>query len=210
MHLARRRYVRKGNAAAELRLLTGSDSERSKLTWPLFSQLRQFYVVGRALPSESNENPELYRMRIFARDAVLARSRFWYQMKRQHKVRKIQGEIISTTEIFEKKTGNIKNYGIFLRYLTRADTVNMYKEYRDVSLCGAVSQMYMEMSGRHSAALDSIQIIRTSILDKSNVRRPQISQFTSEQIRFPKTNNLKRAPSKALGSRVRAVRPTLY
>ena len=156
MHLARRRYVRKGNAAAELRLLTGSDSERSKLTWPLFSQLRQFYVVGRALPSESNENPELYRMRIFARDAVLARSRFWYQMKRQHKVRKIQGEIISTTEIFEKKTGSIKNYGIFLRYLTRADTVNMYKEYRDVSLCGAVSQMYMEMSGRHSAALDSI------------------------------------------------------
>merc|ERR1712156_589458 len=109
----------------------------------------------------------------------------------------------STSEIFEKKTGAIRNYGIVLRYLTRADTVNMYKEYRDVSLCGAVSQMYMEMSGRHSAAL-------ASILDKSSIRRPQISQFTSEQIRFPKTNNLKRAPSKALGSRVRAVRPTLY
>merc|ERR1712156_1415068 len=116
----------------------------------------------------------------------------------------------STSEIFEKKTGAIRNYGIVLRYLTRADTVNMYKEYRDVSLCGAVSQMYMEMSGRHSAALDSIQIIRTSVLDKSNVRRAQISQYTSEQIRFPKTNNLKRAPNAALKSRVRAVRPTLY
>merc|ERR1712045_337945 len=173
-------------------------------------KLRQFYVVGRALATEAKPDPGLYRMRVFARDAVLARSKFWYQMKRQHKVRRIQGEIISTTEIFEKRTGAVRNYGIYLRYLTRADTVNMYKEYRDVSLCGAVSQMYMEMSGRHSAALDSIQIIRTSILDKSNVRRPQISQFTSEQIRFPKTNNLKRAPSKALGSRVRAVRPTLY
>merc|ERR1712032_694219 len=173
-------------------------------------KLRQFYIVGRALATEGSPDPTLYRMRVFARDAVLARSKFWYFMKRQHKVRKIQGEIISTSEIYEKKTGAIRNYGIILRYLTRTGTVNMYKEYRDVSLCGAVSQMYMEMSGRHSAALDSIQIIRTSILDKSNVRRPQISQFTSEQIRFPKTNNLKRAPSKALGSRVRAIRPTLY
>ena len=210
MHLARRRYVWKGSEAASLHFAAAA-SERDGLTPGFFSaQLRQFYVVGRALPSDSNENPELFRMRVFARDAVLARSKFWYQMKRQHKVRKIQGEIISTTEIFEKKTGAIRNYGIFLRYLTRADTVNMYKEYRDVSLCGAVSQMYMEMSGRHSAALDSIQIIRTSVLDKSNVRRAQISQFTNEKIRFPKTNNLKRAPSKALSSRVRAVRPTLY
>ena len=130
--------------------------------------------MGRALATESNPNPELYRMRIFSRDAVHARSKFWYQMKRQHKTRRIQGEVISTSEIFEKKVGAIRNYGIFLRYLTRADTVNMYKEYRDVSLCGAVSQMYMEMSARHSAALDSIQIIRTSVVENTAVRRPQI------------------------------------
>jgi len=95
--------------------------------------------VGRALPSKENPTPQLYRMRVFERDAVLARSKFWYHMKRQHKIRKIQGEIISTSEIFEKKTGCIRNYGIFLRYLTRNDNVNMYKEYRDTTLCGAVS-----------------------------------------------------------------------
>ena len=149
-------------------------------------------------------------MRVFHRDAVLARSKFWYHMKRQHKVRKIQGETISTSEIFEKKTGCIKNYGIVLRYLTRADTVNMYKEYRDVSLCGAVSQMYMELSGRHSAAQDSIQIIRTSVLGNNELRRPQTIQFTDENIKFPKTNTLKRAPTKAYGNRVRAIKPTLY
>merc|ERR1719469_791011 len=173
-------------------------------------KVRQFYVVGRALATETNSDPELYRMRIFARDTVLARSKFWYHMKRQHKVRKIQGEIISTTEVFEKKAGAIRNYGIFLRYLTRADTVNMYKEYRDVTLCGAVSQMYMEMSGRHSAALDSVQIIRTSVVENQNVRRPQIRQFTSEKINFPKTNNIKRSPFKAANATVRASRPTLY
>ena len=38
-------------------------------------------------------------MRLFARDQVLARSKFWYHMKRQHKIRKIQGEIIQTSEV---------------------------------------------------------------------------------------------------------------
>merc|ERR1711964_249319 len=111
-------------------------------------RVRQFYVVGRKLPSESNPAPTLYRMRIFARDEVLARSKFWYHLKRQHKIRRIQGEIINTSEITEKKNTSMKNYGIFFRYDTRTVTVNMYKEYRDVTLCGAVSQLYMDMSGR--------------------------------------------------------------
>ena len=164
--------------------------------------------MGRALPSDDNPSPQLYRMRVFERDAVLARSKFWYHMKRQHKIRKIQGEIISTSEIFEKKTGAIRNYGIFLRYLTRNDNVNMYKEYRDTTLCGAVSQMYMEMSGRHSARGDTIQIIRTSVVPDNKLRRVNISQFVGD-IRFPKTDQRLRAPTKALSSRVRAVRPTM-
>ena len=61
--------------------------------------MRQFYIVGRGLPTPDDENPQLYRMRVFARDAVLARSKFWYHMKRQHKVRKIQGEIVNTSEV---------------------------------------------------------------------------------------------------------------
>ena len=51
--------------------------------------MRQFYIVGRGLPSEAEPNPQVYRMRLFARDQVLARSKFWYHMKRQHKIRKI-------------------------------------------------------------------------------------------------------------------------
>jgi len=165
--------------------------------------------VGRALPSTETPNPTLYRMRVFERDAVLARSKFWYHMKRQHKVRKIQGEIISTSEIFEKKTGVIRNYGIFLRYLTRTGTVNMYKEYRDSTLNGAVSQMYLEMAGRHSARQESIQIIRTSILEDSQAKRDQTTQYTPLDLRFPKTDQRVRAPTKALSARARAVRPTM-
>ena len=64
-----------------------------------FVQVRQFQIVGRALPTEKCPEPPLYRMRVFARDPVLARSKYWYHMKRQHKVRKVQGEIVSTSEV---------------------------------------------------------------------------------------------------------------
>jgi large subunit ribosomal protein L18Ae len=80
-------------------------------------------------------------MRVFAKNPVLAKSKFWYHMKRQHKVRKVQGEIVSVQEIYEKHAGVVKNYGIVLRYLSRTETINMYKEFRDTTLAGAVSQM---------------------------------------------------------------------
>ncbi len=38
-------------------------------------------------------------MRVFAKNPVLAKSKFWYHMKRQHKVRKVQGEIVSVQEV---------------------------------------------------------------------------------------------------------------
>jgi len=98
-------------------------------------------VIGRGLPSEKTPNPTLYRMRVFAKNPVLAKSKFWYHMKRQHKVRKVQGEIVSVQEIYEKHASVIKNYGIVLRYLSRTETINMYKEFRDTTLSGAVSQM---------------------------------------------------------------------
>lgn len=85
----------------------------------------------------------------------------------------------------------------------------MYKEYRDTTLCGAVSQLYMEMAGRHSAAKESIQIIRTSVVAEADVRRRQMSQFMGADAKFPKTANVKRPPTRALGSIFKASRPTL-
>jgi len=37
----------------------------------------QYQVVGRHLPTEHNENPELYRMKLWASDTVAAKSKFW-------------------------------------------------------------------------------------------------------------------------------------
>merc|ERR1712054_266180 len=126
--------------------------------------VKQYWVVGRELPSDSNPEPTCYRIRVFAKNIVLARSHFWYEMKRQNKVRKCQGEIVSVSQIFEKKTQSVKNYGLLIRYQTRTDNINMYKEYRATTLCQAVSLLYSEMAGRHSARGETIHIIKSTVL----------------------------------------------
>merc|ERR1719265_1633812 len=159
--------------------------------------VKQYWVVGRQTPSDKDTDPTCYRIRVFAKNAVLARSRFWYEMKRQNKVRKCQGEIVSVSEIFERNTTSVKNYGIVLKYRTRTDIVNMYKEYRSNTLCGAVGQMYSEMAGRHSARGDSIHIIKTCVQLDKDVMREQTKQCTRRALRFPKFARNKRAPTQA-------------
>merc|ERR1712166_1289689 len=172
-------------------------------------RVNQYYVVGRRLPTEECAAPTLYRIRVFGRDEVLARSKFWYHMKRQHKIRRIQGEIVSTSQIIEKRAGVMRNYGIFLRYDARTTTVNMYK-FRDVTLCGAVSQLYMEMSGRHSVRGETLQIIKTSIVADADAVREKTIQFAKNNVRFPKTRTVKRAPTNAIKTTFKADRPTLF
>jgi large subunit ribosomal protein L18Ae len=50
-------------------------------------------VVGRKLPSEQDRTPKLFRMRIFAPNDVVAKSRFWYFLAKLRKVKKTAGEI---------------------------------------------------------------------------------------------------------------------
>jgi large subunit ribosomal protein L18Ae len=38
----------------------------------------------------------------------------------------------------------------------------MYREYRDVTVAGAVTQAYRDMGARHRAQADRIQIIKVS------------------------------------------------
>ena len=80
---------------------------------------REFRVIGRKLPTEDEPETPLYRMRIFAPDTVVAKSRFWYFLRQLRKFKKTTGEIVSVEEITEKKPLKIKNFGIWLRYDSR-------------------------------------------------------------------------------------------
>jgi large subunit ribosomal protein L18Ae len=85
----------------------------------------------------------------------------------------------------------------------------MYKEIRDTTLNGAVSQLYTEMSGRHRAPHESIQIIKTSIVPRHEVVREKSKVFNRSAVKFPRTKPLKRAPTKSLRSTFKAKRPLL-
>jgi len=85
----------------------------------------------------------------------------------------------------------------------------MYKEYRNNTLCGAVSQMYTEMAGRHSARGETIHIIKTSIVSNADVVRETTRQFVKTSLRYPKITQTKRAPTTAHAATFTASRPTL-
>ena len=83
-------------------------------------QLKQYKLVGRKVPTKTEPHPKLYKMTIFAPDHVVAKSRFWYFMRKLKKVKKANGELVDLKEVQEKSPAKrVKNYGIWLRYQSR-------------------------------------------------------------------------------------------
>ena len=62
-------------------------------------RLHEYQVVGRRLPTDKEPVPKLYRMRLFAPNDVVAKSRYWYFLKQVNKVKKTSGEIVSVNEV---------------------------------------------------------------------------------------------------------------
>lgn len=142
-------------------------------------------MVGRRIPTEKDPNPTCYRMRIFAPDEVSAKSRFWYFLKRLRKVKKTVGEICYCSVVRDRTPTKIKNVGVWLRYDSRSGTHNMYREYRDMTVAGAITLCYRDMGARHRARPSSIQIMKVEIIPASKCRRPHVTQFHNSKIKFP-------------------------
>merc|ERR1712119_138760 len=145
----------------------------------------EYRVIGRKLPTESEPVTPLYRMRIFATDQIVAKSRFWYFLRQLRKFKKTTGEIVSVEEIREKNPLKIKNFGVWLRYDSRSGTHNMYREYRDVKVANAVTSCYRDMGARHRARPGSIQIMKVAEVHSAKCKRKHIKQFHDSKIKFP-------------------------
>ncbi|KAL0363560.1 UNVERIFIED_CONTAM: 60S ribosomal protein L18a-2 [Sesamum calycinum] len=170
----------------------------------------QYQVVGRALPTETDEHPKIYRMKLWATNEVRAKSKFWYFLRKLKKVKKSNGQILAINEIFEKNPTTIKNYGIWLRYQSRTGYHNMYKEYRDTTLNGAVEQMYTEMASRHRVRHHCIQIIKTATIPAKLCKRESTKQFHDSKIKFPLVFRKVRPPTRKLKTTYKATRPNLF
>mmetsp|Transcript_130298 Transcript_130298/g.316538 ORF Transcript_130298/g.316538 Transcript_130298/m.316538 type:complete len:190 (+) Transcript_130298:87-656(+) len=175
----------------------------------LVARIHQYQIVGRAAPTPKNPTPKIFRMRLFAKNAVLAKSRFWYFMKKLNKAKKSGGELLAVNELKDRGPTKVKNYGIWLRYQSRTNTHNMYKEYRDVNINGAVGRMYSEMAGRHRAQPGSIQIINTAQLPASKCRREHVKEMHNSKLKFPIITKLPMAIKK-LRSTFNAKRPMTF
>jgi hypothetical protein len=68
----------------------------------------EYQVIGRKLPSEKEPQPKLYRMRIFAPNDVVAKSRFWYFLRKLRKVKKATGEVVAVNVV------SIKSYAVLM------------------------------------------------------------------------------------------------
>lgn len=76
---------------------TSQQQSDTNLQFP--GRLQEYQVIGRHLPTEANPTPKLYRMRIFAPNEVVAKSRFWYFLMKLKKVKKANGEIVSLNKV---------------------------------------------------------------------------------------------------------------
>ena len=61
--------------------------------------IQQYEVVGRHKPTEKMPNPKVYRMKLFAPNTVIARSRFWYYLSLLKKVKRANGEIVGVNQV---------------------------------------------------------------------------------------------------------------
>lgn len=154
----------------------------------------EYQVIGRRLPTESVPEPKLYRMKIFAPNDVVAKSRYWYFLQKLHKVKKASGEIVSLNVITETRPTKVKNFGVWIRYDSRSGTHNMYKEYRDVTRVGAIETMYQDLAARHRARFRSIHILKiVEIESEDDVKRQYVKQFLTKDLKFPLPHRIQKS-----------------
>ena len=172
--------------------------------------IHQYEVTGRMKPNEKNESPPVFRMKIFAKSPVLAKSRFWYFVSYLKRVKRSNGEILSVSEIFEKKPTAVKNYGFYVRYNARAGTHNMYKEFRDITVNAAVEKLYSDLASQHRARFSSIQIIKYAIVDNKDCKRTATMQYHDANLKFKLFHRDIRASTKSQKKVFKATRPNTF
>jgi len=172
--------------------------------------LREYQVVGRRRPTETDKTPTIFRMRLFANNDVVAKSRFWYFLRQTHKLKRANGEILSVNEIFDKSPDRIKNFGISLKYYSRSGQHNIQKEYRDLTRTGAVHKMLMDMGGRHRTTYRRIQILEVKEIAAKDCLRASTKQFHDEGIKFPLPHRILRAPERRYRTTFKAKRSATH
>ena len=82
-------------------------------------RISEYMVIGRRLPTEKEEVPVLYRMRLFAPNETFAKSRFWYFVRQLRKMKKATGEIVTVNKVCVERSEFVTNVRLRRRPLRR-------------------------------------------------------------------------------------------
>ena len=165
--------------------------------------MKEYYITARCTDKAHNPN-EIFRSRIFAPNYVVAKSKFWMMLKKQHKVKKINAELLQCERITEKHPNVVKNYQIFLRYVSAGGIHNITKQYRDVTRCGAVRQMYNDLASQYRTRQDKIQLISITTVGDKQVKNPVLHQFVGHHVKFPLVHRKPTLPSRRYNVQIKA------
>ncbi|RZB57077.1 Protein SCAR2 [Glycine soja] len=59
----------------------------------------QYQVVGRALPTQPDQHPKIYQMKLWSTNEVFAKSKFWYFLRKLKKVKKRNNQVLAINEV---------------------------------------------------------------------------------------------------------------
>ena len=147
--------------------------------------MKEFYLAARAFDARHTDKTQVFRSRVFAPNYVVAKSRFFMMLKKQHKVKRANTQLIACSTIVEKNPAVVKNFQVFLRYQSANGVHNITKQYRDVTRVGAVRQMYADLASQYKATKDKIQLISITTVPDSKVHNPVLKQFLGAHVKFP-------------------------
>ena len=170
--------------------------------------LREFEITGRRIPSPAEQDPEIYQMRIFAPNYVVAKSRFWYHMRQLKSLKSTAGQLLGCKEVPTKAPGKVKNYEVSLKvYNRRVGFINVRKEFRDTSRAAAVSQAYIDCASRNRGKFFDISVIDTKCVRGDAIRNKNMQQFVQPGVKFPLKHI---TPKIAKGTKFARNRPTTW
>ena len=147
--------------------------------------LKEFKVYGCKKVTPEEPQPQIFVSTVFAKNAVIARSKFSRLLNKQFKIKPSRREIIKTEIVPQDDDFKLKNYGIHFVFRTKAGLQNGYKEVRHINRVLAVSDMFRDFCCRHKIRSSEVYIYKLNIIKDEDVRRTRVLPFVSKDVQFP-------------------------
>merc|ERR1712224_224151 len=128
----------------------------------------------------------IYKMRIWERGRVQARSRFWTFLKSTRSIKTTLGRIIYYNKLNDCEF-SVNIYGIWFRYRARCGNVIIYgyREIFSASARHAVYNIFKKMVTFLKGLNSRVNILRLCSIEPKYVRSPNVLQFSKHINEIP-------------------------